>query len=91
MPRYARQCTVDPASIRLIRNRLDLTQAEFADELGVTRRTVARWESFGAVLEADMWSRNCKLAMLERLADRAGVDPKTLNERWHKMRRRGRG
>jgi DNA-binding transcriptional regulator YiaG len=31
--------------IKEARQRLDLTQAEFGDRLGVTGRTVARWEA----------------------------------------------
>jgi DNA-binding transcriptional regulator YiaG len=30
--------------LRAIRNRLKLTQAQFAEQIGVTTNTVARWE-----------------------------------------------
>ena len=35
----------DPASIQKIRARLNVTQAEFADKIGVSQPTVAMWES----------------------------------------------
>ena len=42
-PRYSSRVTGD--EVRGIRERLTLTQAELARELGVTRVTVARWET----------------------------------------------
>lgn len=34
-----------PAELKRIRLRLDLTQTELAEQLGVTRNTVTRWET----------------------------------------------
>ena len=42
-PRYSSRVTGD--EVRRIRERLPLTPAELARELGVTRVTVARWET----------------------------------------------
>ena len=45
MPRLAAEFTPPkPAEIRAFRDRLGLTQAEVADALGVTSRTVQKWE-----------------------------------------------
>lgn len=41
----ATTCLVRPAEFAKIREVLGLTQAELADEIGVHRVTVARWES----------------------------------------------
>jgi transcriptional regulator with XRE-family HTH domain len=34
-----------PAELKRLRLRLDLTQTELADQLGVARNTVTRWET----------------------------------------------
>jgi len=38
-------CAVKPEELKRIRETLGLTQEEFADEIGVHRVTVAKWEA----------------------------------------------
>jgi transcriptional regulator with XRE-family HTH domain len=41
----ATTCVVKPAELQRIREALGLTQAQLADEIGVHRVTVAKWET----------------------------------------------
>lgn len=51
MPRYRRSVRLDAGDVRRVRGSLQVSQQAFADELGVTPRTIQRWELEGAVLE----------------------------------------
>lgn len=45
MQSTATWCPVKPAELKRIREGLELTQAALADELGVHRVTIAKWEA----------------------------------------------
>jgi transcriptional regulator with XRE-family HTH domain len=72
MPRYRQQVKIRGAVVRRIREANALTQAEFAERMGVTSRTVIKWEQWGAIFDALPFIRNSKLHRLERLAKAAG-------------------
>lgn len=40
---------MDPDEIKRIRKKLNITQAELAEKLGVSRRTVENWEQYRGV------------------------------------------
>ena len=44
MQPMATECAVKPEEMKRIREALGMTQEEFADEIGVHRVTVAKWE-----------------------------------------------
>jgi hypothetical protein len=71
---------LEPAEhVRELRRRLSLSQGEFAERLGVTRRTVIRGEQRGLELplgswgpRGDVWTRWCELQRLPAVdGDRA--------------------
>jgi len=64
---------MDPTDVRRLRQRLGLTQAAFADHIGVTPNTIARWER-GELGMRPTTARLIQL-VLEREAP-AGAKPK---------------
>mgnify|MGYP001475741592 CR=1 FL=1 len=63
-----------PSTLRAIRSRLDLTQIELAERLGVSFATVNRWEG-GANKP-----RKAAMAGISALADEAGVTTESTGE-----------
>lgn len=77
VPRYRRTFHVHPKTVKAIRDALELSQEQFAQQLGVTRRTIIRWEADGAVLDRFGYTHNSKLCRLERLAKPAQISLET--------------
>lgn len=76
-----------PATLRVIRSTLDLTQAELADKLGVSFATVNRWEGGGNK------PQKAPMARILEVASEAGIDVGDLgaSAAAAPARRRGRG
>jgi transcriptional regulator with XRE-family HTH domain len=71
MPRFWRPLEVEGKVIRRIRDRLKLTQTQLAEKVGVTKRTVIRWELGGA--KFDRYAHRGPYALLTPLAKKARV------------------
>lgn len=67
------QEAVTPERIRKLREALGLTQKEMAEELGITRVTIARWETGTAK------PKGLYLKALQGLADKARKKTKGLS------------
>lgn len=84
-----RVITVDASELIRVRRRLQLTQAEFAERLGVSRRTVIRGESRGIEVpwfsSSDRDSLRDRWNKLQELATKADVV-----ESWAERRRLAR-
>lgn len=65
---YMTESLAVPAILQAIRSTLDLTQAELAEQLGVSFATVNRWEG------GTSKPQRAKLAKINALAEEAGVD-----------------
>lgn len=65
---YVTESLTTPAILQAIRSALDLTQAELAEQLGVSFATVNRWEGGSSK------PQRAQLAKINALADKAGVD-----------------
>lgn len=59
---------MDAKKVKRIRLRLNLTQAQFAERLGVTETAISRWESDG---KSHRSPRGAAVKLLEQLADEA--------------------